>query len=197
MLDQFYNMRIIDFGLSKTFQSNNTMFHTWCGTPLYMAPEVILPKTYNSKCDIWSSGIILYEMLFGKLPFNHPHEINLLNQIQKNEPNYQGISESMANLLQGLLRKNPNDRISLSDIKNHSYLLFFDYDNFLQSVLDQARKFYENELTTNGSSHGIFDKHFIIKSRILIKEKMTNFLKCLQQKTIIHTQPNSKTARKS
>jgi serine/threonine protein kinase len=66
MFDQHYNIRLIDFGFSKQFEPENTVLHTNCGTPTYMTPEIIQDKSYNSQCDIWSSGIILYEMLMGK-----------------------------------------------------------------------------------------------------------------------------------
>jgi serine/threonine protein kinase len=56
--------------LSKTFSSEESTFFTSCGTIQYMAPEVIQGKSYDTKCDVWSAGIILYEILFGKNSFS-------------------------------------------------------------------------------------------------------------------------------
>jgi serine/threonine protein kinase len=70
MLDKNYNIRVVDFGFSRTFQSDDSLFYTKCGSLSFVAPEIIFGQPYNSKCDIWSSGIILYHMLCGKFPFD-------------------------------------------------------------------------------------------------------------------------------
>lgn len=59
-------MKICDFGWSI---STNTMRGTFCGTPLYVSPELLKRKTYNNKIDVWSVGILTYELLFGRVPF--------------------------------------------------------------------------------------------------------------------------------
>ena len=59
-------VKICDFGWSI---STNTMRGTFCGTPLYVSPELLKRKNYNNKIDVWSVGILTYELLFGKVPF--------------------------------------------------------------------------------------------------------------------------------
>ena len=61
-------IKLIDFGLSKRVQDKFTWLNTVAGTPFYMAPEV-LDGEYNSKCDIWSLGVLMYVLLCGYLPF--------------------------------------------------------------------------------------------------------------------------------
>lgn len=61
-------IKLIDFGLSKSVQSKNTQLTTIAGTPYYMAPEVI-DGEYNSQCDVWSLGVLMYVLLSGYLPF--------------------------------------------------------------------------------------------------------------------------------
>lgn len=61
-------LKIIDFGLSKTMKSNNASLRSIVGTPFYMAPEV-LEGNYDNSCDIWSLGVLMYVLLSGYLPF--------------------------------------------------------------------------------------------------------------------------------
>jgi serine/threonine protein kinase len=129
MLDRHYNIRLIDFGISKTFQSNYSSFYTVCESSQYATPEVILGQPYTTKCEIWCSGIILYEMVCGILPFNDKNRDNLFEQIKNNEPNYDGISQDLRCLIQNLLKKNPNKRISLSEIKKNFSFLFLNKIN--------------------------------------------------------------------
>jgi serine/threonine protein kinase len=62
------SVKICDFGLTVTCREGNKLIR-YCGTPLYMSPQVILKKYYTSKADIWSLGIIFYEILFGYTPW--------------------------------------------------------------------------------------------------------------------------------
>jgi len=62
-------LKLIDFGLSKR-QKGNSKLKTMAGTPYYMAPEVIEGKKYDSKYDMWSMGVLMYQLLSGYLPFN-------------------------------------------------------------------------------------------------------------------------------
>ena len=63
------NVKLADFGLS-TFQSKDHLLRTACGSPNYVAPEVLLRHPYDgSKADMWSCGIVLFALLFGELPF--------------------------------------------------------------------------------------------------------------------------------
>jgi len=69
ILTEKKELKVIDFGLSNQYETGNTCL-TPCGSPCYAAPEMILGKPYHGlKTDIWSSGITLYAMVCGKLPF--------------------------------------------------------------------------------------------------------------------------------
>jgi serine/threonine protein kinase len=61
--------KICDFGFAKYFGEMNKMAKTCVGTPIYMSPQVLKQKPYTSKTDIWSLGVMFYELVFGKLPF--------------------------------------------------------------------------------------------------------------------------------
>lgn len=65
----FCLIKVTDFGLAKDYGMESNV-RTPCGTPSYVAPEVFLAQPYDSKCDVWSIGVILYAMVSGYLPFD-------------------------------------------------------------------------------------------------------------------------------
>jgi serine/threonine protein kinase len=87
-----------------------------CGTPAYIAPEILLDRGYEGfAVDVWSAGVVLYAMLFGAVPF----KANNMTELQKViiAANYtlgDSISKEAANLLKGLLEKDPSKRITLT-----------------------------------------------------------------------------------
>ena len=94
------------------------MTQTRCGTPLYMSPEVLENQEYDSKIDIWSAGIIFYEMLVGTTPFKGVNEVDLLKTIKTKSlslPSNISISKESIILMKGLLERNPIRRISLEN----------------------------------------------------------------------------------
>lgn len=61
--------KITDFGFARKYKYDSEKLSEFCGTPLYMAPQLLYQKVYTDKCDIWSFGLILFEILFGYSPF--------------------------------------------------------------------------------------------------------------------------------
>ena len=85
LLDSQKTIKIVDFGLSNTYYENE-LLSTACGSPCYAAPEILQGKKYKGvEVDIWSSGIILYAMLCGYLPFEDKNNPNLYKKIIKGE----------------------------------------------------------------------------------------------------------------
>lgn len=81
LLNQNGELKIADFGLARDVQAKMTK---GVCTPLYAAPEVLNLDAYNEKCDVWSAGLILYEMLTGKEMFQHIKKKNdLLKEVAK------------------------------------------------------------------------------------------------------------------
>jgi serine/threonine-protein kinase ULK/ATG1 len=68
LLKKDFQIKLADFGFAKESQ-NNMFMQTYCGTPITMAPEIIQNKPYDKKVDIWSLGVITYQLVYGKLPF--------------------------------------------------------------------------------------------------------------------------------
>ena len=76
ILDAEGNLKLTDFGLSKIFKADESMTHSFCGTPEYLAPEVCNNQGHNHLVDYWSFGIMVYEMLSGINPFKLRNKTN-------------------------------------------------------------------------------------------------------------------------
>ncbi|KAF5737279.1 CBL-interacting protein kinase 2-like isoform X1 [Tripterygium wilfordii] len=120
LLDEYGNLKVSDFGLSALAESKRQdgLLHTTCGTPAYVAPEVINRKGYDgSKADIWSCGVILYVLLAGYLPFHDSNLMEMYRKIGKAEfkfPNW--FAPEVRKLLTKILDPNLNTRISIAKI---------------------------------------------------------------------------------
>ena len=119
LIDPFHNIRLIDFD----FTCDDSCLHsTTCGSPAYIAPEVISHDNYDKEVDIWSLGIITYALCFGMLPFEDPSLKILLELILKTEPDYPlTASASLIDLIKQMLMKDPQQRISIGDMKKHAF----------------------------------------------------------------------------
>ena len=117
------DIKLCDFGVSKKLVSGEKITEQ-CGTPAYIAPEVIKGKGYYGfASDIWSSGVLLYTMLFGTIPFKAHNMKDLHKQIKKAKYNLKNeISSEAQNLIKSMLITDPNKRITIPEILNHSWL---------------------------------------------------------------------------
>ena len=122
LLDKNKNLKLVDFGLS-TYYSDDKLLNQPCGTVVYAAPEVLEGKEYHGMlADVWSSGIVLYGMLSGFLPFcDNDDEINKKNVLKgKIEiPNF--FPPLVIDLLSHMLQENPIKRFTLQDIRDHPW----------------------------------------------------------------------------
>lgn len=125
LLDENGNLKISDFGLSALADSKcqDGLLHTKCGTPAYVAPEVISKRGYDgAKADIWSCGVILYVLLAGYLPFQDSKLTEMYRKIGKAEfkcPNW--FPPDARRLISKILNPNPSTRISISKIMENSW----------------------------------------------------------------------------
>ncbi|TNN69047.1 Serine/threonine-protein kinase ULK1 [Liparis tanakae] len=113
------SIKIADFGFARHLQTN-TMAATLCGSPMYMAPEVIMSQNYDAKADLWSIGTIVYQCLTGKAPFHAstPQELRLFYEsnmtVLPSIP--KETSSNLRHLMLGLLQRNHKDRISFGEL---------------------------------------------------------------------------------
>lgn len=120
LLDENGDVKVSDFGLSAVSDQirQDGLFHTFCGTPAYVAPEVLAQKGYDgAKVDIWSCGVILFVLMAGYLPFQDQNIMAMYRKIYKGEfrcPRW--FSPELSKLMSRLLDSNPEKRITIPDI---------------------------------------------------------------------------------
>ena len=160
LLDSDGHIKLTDFGLSKIFETEDDKAFTVCGTPQYLAPEVLLRKGYNKSVDWWSFGCLLYEMLTGKLPFNIKKAKNLSINFYKQELNFYNMSEEAKDLIKKLFIFDPSLRLGSNnsdDIKNHKFFNNVNWDDVWNKKLqppfipklksDEDLKYFDSSFT--------------------------------------------------
>ena len=127
LLDEKGHVKLTDFGLSKILETESDKAFTICGTPQYLAPEVLLKKGYDKSVDWWSLGCVMYEMLTGKLPFAIKRGIKLNSKIyEKGVVFPKNLTKEAKDLIQNLLVVDPSKRLGQGpegseNIKNHAF----------------------------------------------------------------------------
>uniref|UniRef100_A0A3P8YYF6 non-specific serine/threonine protein kinase n=1 Tax=Esox lucius TaxID=8010 RepID=A0A3P8YYF6_ESOLU len=118
-------IKIADFGFARHLHCN-TMAATLCGSPMYMAPEVIMSQNYDAKADLWSIGTIVYQCLTGNAPFqaSSPQELRLFYERNKDlKPSIpRETSAHLKHLLLGLLQRNHKKRMDFDEFFHHPFL---------------------------------------------------------------------------
>lgn len=123
-------IKLVDFGLGR-FYNINSKVDTACGSPCYAPPEMLSKLKYDPlKADVWSLGIVLFAMLAGYLPFDDDNTDKLYEKIIEGEfqiPEW--IGEDIKDLLGKIICKNPENRMNLSDIRNHNWFKKMEKEN--------------------------------------------------------------------
>ena len=187
LLTKNKKIKIIDFGLSNYFGGDTSPLQTPCGSPSYASPEIIRGELYNGfRIDIWASGIILFAMLCGYLPFDEEEEenedIKCFSQDGKKEeksedneilfqkilegkidyPDY--LSDIAVDLIKKMLVVEPEDRIKIKDIKKHKFYLLGQKNYFLyqkniteHEIIDNLNYNNDNINMSDNSNSNIID----------------------------------------
>ncbi|KAK7205809.1 camp-dependent protein kinase type 2 [Myxozyma melibiosi] len=139
LLDRRGNIRITDFGFAKEVPD---VTYTMCGTPDYIAPEVIARKAYNKSVDWWSLGILIFEMLTGYTPFYDQTPMRTYEKVLQCEvryPNY--LLPEARDLLSGLITRDLTRRLGnlangSADVMNHPWFREVEWDRILRREID-------------------------------------------------------------
>lgn len=178
--NNYLNIKVIDFGTAKLFDKNKSESKV-IGSAYYIAPEVLNGK-YNEKCDIWSSGVILYILLTGKPPFNGSDD-EIVEKIKKGKYDlksnpWPNISAEAKDLIKQMLDMNTLSRISAQKALTHKWFKKFKmrervtnigYDK-LKSSIENIKKFKsENKLQQAALAFLVHNCLFLPEVKDLIK----------------------------
>jgi len=146
LLDGHGNVKIADFGVSKKVIDNEILFEQ-CGTPAYIAPEIVRELGYKGfPVDIWSAGVCLYAMLYGNVPFKSNQMDDMNQMIQGGDIEFKDTaSESARDLMQRMLQRNPNKRLTAEEVLGHPWM--DDVDEHLNIFDEQELDLIRKEFT--------------------------------------------------
>lgn len=159
LLDSEGHIKIADFGMCKENMQLDLRTSTFCGTPDYIAPEILLGQKYNSSVDWWSFGVLLYEMLIGQSPFHGRDEEELFQSIRTDNPVYpRWLTKDAKDILVKLFVREPEERLGVrGNIRQHSFFSSTDWNALEQrQVVPPFRP-----TLTSPSDCSNFDKEFI------------------------------------
>lgn len=156
LLDIEGHVKLTDFGLSTV----SPQADTFCGTPVYIAPEIWNRKTYSFEVDWWSLGCVLYEMVCGVPPFWGESIRAVYEKVTKSTPKFPGMSPECQSVIEGLLQREPTARLggkeNGNDIKEHEFFQLMAWDELLEKKVKPPFK----SKSTNLDDTNNFSKNF-------------------------------------
>ena len=194
------HIKIGDFGVSKKLINNNIYAYTFVGTPYYLSPEICLNKPYDEKCDVWSLGVVLYELITLNKPFDSESQMGLFMKILKGKPApinntiKHSYSKKLINLIiENLLDKDPLTRYSIQQTINSGIFNKFFKEKEIKYKLNLKKKEQKNQIKQNNKNKiqkdidkknvnivkGMSNKNNMVKSNVIFDSKRirTNPLK--------------------
>ncbi|CAI2360876.1 unnamed protein product [Moneuplotes crassus] len=123
LIDLDGHIKLSDFGLSKALESRNQMSETFCGSPEYLAPEMVFGLKHTRSLDFYTLGCLAYEIIFGYPPYFSDNVENLGERLLKEKLYFpRGVNRNAKNLIKWLLEKDPDKRpLEFSEVKNHPF----------------------------------------------------------------------------
>uniref|UniRef100_A0A8C8VFH3 Protein kinase C delta type n=1 Tax=Pelusios castaneus TaxID=367368 RepID=A0A8C8VFH3_9SAUR len=178
MLDKEGHIKIADFGMCKENVFGENRASTFCGTPDYIAPEILQGLKYTFSVDWWSFGVLLYEMLIGQSPFHGDDEDELFESIRVDTPHYpRWITKESKDILEKLFERDPTKRLGITgNIKDHSFFKTINWTALEKREIEPPFK----PKVKSASDYNNFDREFLSeKARLSYSDK--NLIESMDQ----------------
>lgn len=170
MLDKDGHIKIADFGMCKENVFAENKASTFCGTPDYIAPEILNGHKYTFSVDWWSFGVLLYEMLIGQSPFHGDDEDELFESIRVDTPHYpRWITKESKDLLEKLFDRDSTKRLGVTgNIKLHPFFKVINWTALEKKEVEPPFK----PKVKSPNDHSNFDREFLSeKPRLSYSDK--------------------------
>jgi len=153
LINELGHIKLVDFGFAKQIIDRS---YSMCGTPEYLAPEIILSTGHDKRVDLWSLGILIFDMLAGYPPFNQEQSSKktIFEMILNEKPEYPPHFHAQAqDLLSKLLITNPSERLGsngMDSLKNHPWFIGLDWGGILNGT---AKAYLNPQIQCEGDTH--------------------------------------------
>nr|XP_033782453.1 protein kinase C delta type isoform X2 [Geotrypetes seraphini] len=170
MLDKEGHIKIADFGMCKENVFGDNKASTFCGTPDYIAPEILQGQKYTFSVDWWSFGVLLYEMLIGQSPFHGDDEDELFESIRVDTPHFpRWITKESKDILEKLFEREPTKRLGITgNIRLHPFFKTMNWTALEKKEVDPP---FKPKVKSVGD-YSNFDREFLSeKPRLSYSDK--------------------------
>ena len=175
LLDNNNIIKLTDFGWSN-YINLTEIRNTFCGTPLYFSPEIIMGNGHDNKVDIWCVGVIIFELLIGRIPFIGKDRNTLMSNIVNGRICWDNnIDIDAKDLISKILIVDPNLRISLEEMIKHNFIRKFCGNCDLDLVKPSNFDFYEPYIISKDTPNNYFER--IEEKKRKLKEENEKKLK--------------------
>ncbi|XP_030828326.1 protein kinase C delta type isoform X1 [Strongylocentrotus purpuratus] len=179
LLDRDGHIKIADFGMCKQNITGETKASTFCGTPDYIAPEILKGQKYAASVDWWSFGVLLYEMLIGQSPFHGEDEDQLFDCILHDAPHFpRWLTKDAHSCLIQLLERTPEVRLGVKgDVRAHQFFKSIDFEKLERRELPPP---FKPKIKSDGDASN-FDPEFTME-KVALSPTDTSMLSSINQR---------------